>query len=175
MVDDERDDILDDEESEGSAVGESRGPSKIVKILLFVASGIFLIVVITAISYFVSKVMTERSYKKATEIVAAPVPAPLNTFELPEFAKPTADAEPHFFKMQISLGYEASAEFTTELIRRRDEMLHTINILLLGKKFEDLNSVTGAVELCEEIKAAINLRLTTGKVKEVYLKDFTLN
>ena len=175
MGDDDRDDILDDEESEGSGTPESSGPSKIVKILLFIAGGILLIVVITGISYLVSKVMTERSYEKATEIIAAPVPAPLSTYELPEFARATADVEPHFFKLQISLGYEANAELNNELIRRRDEMLHTINILLLGKKYDELNSVTGAVELCEEIKAAVNLRLSSGKVKEVYLRDFALN
>jgi flagellar basal body-associated protein FliL len=119
--------------------------------------------------------MTEKRYADNTDIIAAPAPPPLNTFELPDFSKPTADAEPHFFKMQISLGYEANMELNNELINRRDEMLHTINILLLGKKYEDLNSVTGAVELCEEIKAAINLRLSSGKVKEIYLKDFVLN
>jgi flagellar basal body-associated protein FliL len=178
MGDEERDDIIDEEESGGGieeAGGGSAAASKLVKILLYVAGGILLIIMVTGISFLVSKNVQEGSYEKAQDIVAAPPPPPLHTFELPAFSKTTADAEPHFVKMQISLAYEMSVELNNELVRRKDEIQHIINILLQGKRYEDLDSVSDAVELAEEIKAHINIRLISGKVKEIYFKEFVVN
>ena len=177
MGDDERDDIIEEEESGGRG-GEPSGPaeaSKIVKILLYVAGGVLLIVMITGISFLVSKNVQESAYERSQDIVAAPPPPPLNTYELPAFAKTTADAEPHFVKMQISLAYDMSVELNNELVRRKDEIQHIINILMQGKRYEDLDSVSDAVELAEEIKAHINVRLISGKIKEVYFKEFVVN
>ena len=177
MSDDDDKDVLDDEEeSEGEgASGESRGFSKIVKILLFVAGGVLLIVLITGISYVISKYTAEKNYARSQEIIAAPPPPAYSTFELPEFAKTTSDIEPHFFKMQISLGYEPSVELGNELIRRKDEILNTVNLLLMGKKYEEINTRLGAITLAEEIKAHINLRLASGKIQEVFFKDLVVN
>ncbi len=176
MGDEERDDLM--EEEEGGQVEEaptSTETSKIVKILLYVAGGILLIVLVTGISYLVSKNVQESSYEKSQDIVAAPPPPPLHTFELPSFSKTTADAEPHFVKMTVSLGYELSVELNNELVRRKDEIQHIVNIIMQGKKYEDLNSVDDAVMLAEEIKAHINIRLISGKIKEVYFKEFVVN
>jgi flagellar basal body-associated protein FliL len=177
MGDEERDDIIEEEESGGRGA-EPSGPaetSKIVKILLYVAGGVLLIVLITGISFLVSKNVQESAYEKSQDIVAAPPPPPLNTYELPAFAKTTADPEPHFVKMQISLAYDMSVELNNELVRRKDEIQHIINILMQGKRYEDLDSVSDAVELAEEIKAHINVRLISGKIKEVYFKEFVVN
>jgi flagellar basal body-associated protein FliL len=176
MGDEERDDLMDEEE--GGQVEEAPAPaetSKIVKILLYVAGGILLIVLVTGISYLVSKNVQESSYEKSQDVVAAPPPPPLHTFELPSFSKTTADAEPHFVKMTVSLGYELSVELNNELVRRKDEIQHIVNIIMQGKKYEDLNSVDDAVVLAEEIKAHINIRLISGKIKEVYFKEFVVN
>ncbi|MCL1910764.1 MAG: flagellar basal body-associated FliL family protein [Leptospirales bacterium] len=176
MADDDDNIIDDEEESEGGGTsGEPKGHSKIIKILLFVAGGVLLIVLITGISYIVSKHNVEKNYTKSQEIIAAPPPPALNTYELPEFAKTTSDIEPHFFKMQISLGYEPSAELNNELIRRRDEILNMINLLLMDKKYEEINTRLGAITLAEEIKAHINLRLASGKIQEVFFKDLVIN
>lgn len=173
MGEDERDDLVEDDEPVGEE--EPKGTSKIVKILLAVAGGILLVVLITGISYLVSKYVTERNYERTQDIVAAPAPPPLNTYELPSFSKTTADPEPHFIRLQISLGYENNLELNNELVRRRDEILHVVNILLQGKKYDELNSVTGVVELGEEIKAHVNVRLTSGKIQTVYFKEFVVN
>ncbi len=176
MGDEERDDLMEEEES--SQPEETAGPSetsKLIKILLYAAGGVLLIVMVTGISYLVSKNVQESSYEKSQDIVAAPPPPPLNTFELPAFSKTTADAEPHFIKLKISLGYEMSIELNNELVKRKDEIQHIVNILLQGKKYEDLNSVNDAVILAEEIKAHINIRLISGKIKEVYFKEFVVN
>ncbi|PKL35500.1 MAG: endoflagellar basal body-associated protein [Spirochaetae bacterium HGW-Spirochaetae-1] len=175
MGDDERDDIIEEEGAAPEEPAGSGATSKIVKILLYVAGGILLIVLVTGISYLVSKNVQESNYEKSQDIVAAPPPPPLNTYELPSFSKTTADTEPHFIKMQISLAYEMNVELNNELVNRKDEIQHIINILLQGKKYEDLDSVSDAVELAEEIKAHINVRLISGKIKEVYFKEFVVN
>ena len=177
MADDDDKDIIDDEEESegGGSSGESKGPSKIVKILLFTAGGILLIVLITGISYVVSKYTAEKNYTRSQEIIAAPPPPAYSTFELPEFAKTTSDVEPHFFKMQISLGYESNPELNNELVRRKDEILNTVNLLLVGRKYEEINTRLGVINLAEEIKAHVNLRLASGKIQEVFFKDLVIN
>ncbi|MCL2025962.1 MAG: flagellar basal body-associated FliL family protein [Leptospirales bacterium] len=176
MSDDERDLLDDEEDSEGgSSAGETKATSKIVKILLFVAGGLLLIVLITGISYIVSKYTAEKNYARSQEIIAAPPPPPYSTFELPEFAKTTSDVEPHFFKMQISLAYEPSVELNNELIRRRDQILNTVNLLLMDKKYEDISTRMGAITLAEDIKAHINVSLSSGKIREVFFKDLIIN
>lgn len=173
MGDEERDVMEDEAQSRGTE--ESADTSKIVKILLYVAGGIILVVLMIGISFLVAKNVQESRYEKNQDIIAAPPPAPLATYELPAFSKTTSDAEPHFIKLQISLAYETSPDLNNELIRRRDEIQHIVNILLQGKTFEELNTVSGALTLGEEIKAHINIRLISGKIKEIYFKEFVIN
>jgi flagellar FliL protein len=177
MGDEEKDDLAGPEEEEGGAsegeqAGGGGGPSKIIKILLYVAGGILLIVLVTGISYLVSKSVQESSYEKSQDIVSAPPPPALSSFELPPFAKTTADAEPHFMKITMSLAYKPNLELGAELGKRKDQMQHIINILLQSKKYEDLNTVSGQVALAEEIKAHVNTILAIGKIDEVYFKEF---
>lgn len=179
MGDDEQD-VMEEEEGAGGASSDEpsgdSSTSRIVKILLYVAGGILLIVLVIGISYLVAKNVQESSYEKSQDIVSAPPPAPLHTYELtPEFAKTTADEEPHFVKMKISLGYKHSVELNTELVQRKDQIRHIINIIMQGKKFTDLDSVTDTVALAEEIKAHINVILISGKIQEVYLLEFVVN
>lgn len=173
MGDDERDIVDDDgkgQESEGST-----GTSKIVKILLYVAGGIIVFVLMIGISYLVSKTVQENKYQRDQDIIAAPPPEPLAVYALPSFSKTTADSEPHFVKMTISLGYVADPMLNSELVNRKDEIQHIVNIILQGKTYEELNSVTGAITLAEEIKAHINIRLIAGKIKEIYYVEFVVN
>jgi flagellar basal body-associated protein FliL len=178
MGDDEQD-VMGEEEESAVDAEEASGDSstsKIVKILLYVAGGILLIVLVIGISYLVAKNVQESSYEKSQDIVSAPPPPPLHTYELtPEFAKTTADEEPHFIKMKVSFGYKHSVELNSELVQRKDQIRHIINIILQGKKFEDLDSVTDTVALTEEIKAHVNVILVKGKIKEVYLLEFVVN
>ena len=77
--------------------------------------------------------------------------------------------------MKISLAYEANMELNTELVKRRDQIQHIVNIILQGKKYEDLDQVSDTVALAEEIKAHINVILISGKIKEVYFKELMVN
>lgn len=177
MGDEERDDLIDEEEEGGkpSEPQSSAGKSKLLRILLFVAGGILFIVIVLGISYWVAKSVQESGYQKRQDIIAAPPPDPLNTYELPDISKTTSDEEPHFVKLKLSLAYEPNAELQNELVRRKDQILHIVNILLQGKKYEELKTVEDSIALAEEIKAHINMILVSGKIKEVYFKDYIVN
>ena len=178
MGEEEKDEIIEEEEE---APQEEPGgarrfeASKIVKILLYVAGGVLLLVLVTGISWLVARYVQESSYQKRQDIVAAPPPAPLAGFELPDFSKTTADPEPHFVKMKITLAYETNPELSTELGQRRDQIQHIVNIILQGKKYEDLDEVSDTIALAEEIKAHVNVILISGKIKEVYFKELVVN
>ncbi len=179
MGEEERDEIIEEEEEgaapEPSAGGAGFEVSRIIKILLYVAGGILVIVLVTGISYLVSKNVQESAYEKQQDIITAPPPPPLQSFDLAAFSKTTADTEPHFIKMEIALGYEQTLELNTELINRTNQIRHIINIILQGKKYEDLDSISDSVALAEEIKAHVNMILINGKIKEVYFKELILN
>ena len=183
MGDEEKVDEMEPEE--GSGEGESKGggeagggglaASRIVKILIYVVSGILAVFLMIGISYLVSKYVQERSYQKEQDIVVAPPPPPLAHYDLPVFQTATADEEPHFAKITVSLGFEDNPELLTELSARQVQMQHMINIIMRGKRFEDLNTVEKSVGLSEEIKAHVNVILIAGKIKEVYFKEFVVN
>jgi flagellar FliL protein len=175
MGDDERDDLVGDDEGEQSSGSSGSGKSMILKILVFVGGGILLIIMITGISYLVSKSVQASSYEMRQDIVSAPPPPPLQTYELPSVSKTTSDLEPRFLKMTVELGYDFNLGLNNELIQRKGEFMHIINLILQGKLYEDLNSTSGALDLAEEIKANINVRLASGKIKEVYFTEFILN
>jgi flagellar FliL protein len=174
MADEELNDDIEGG-GEPSPEASSSGASKLVKILLYVVGGILLVFLIIGISFLVSRYVQEQSYKREQDIVVAPPPPPLSHFELPDFAITTKDAEPHFAKISISLGYDENVELNTELVQRTVQIQHLINILLRGKRYEDLDSVEDTVALSEEIKAHINVILISGKVKEVYFREFVVN
>lgn len=175
MGDDDRDLVEEEGKGgEGEVVGTT-GANKIVKILLYVAGGIVLVVLMIGISFLVSSRVQESRYEKSQDIIAAPPPEPLATYELPAFSKATADAEPHFIKMTISLAYEASPVMSAELGNRKDEIQHIVNMLLQGKTIDELDEKSDMIELSEEIEAHINLRLINGKIKEVYFKEYLIN
>jgi flagellar basal body-associated protein FliL len=183
MGDDEKIEGMDaDEEGggeskEGSAPAASGGlaASRIVKILVYVIGGILAIFLVIGISYLVSKYVQEKSYQKEQDIVVAPPPPPLQHYDLPTFQTTTSDAESHFVKITMSLGFEDNQELLSELIARTVQIQHTINIILRGKKMEEMNNIEGTITLSEEVKAHVNSTLSAGKIKEVYFKDFVVN
>ena len=107
--------------------------------------------------------------------MVAPPPPPLAHYDLPTFQTTTSDSEPHFAKITISLGFDDNQELLGEHIARTVQIQHMVNIILRGKKFEELDTVEDSVALSEEIKAHVNVVLIAGKVKEVYFKDFVVN
>lgn len=177
MGDDEKNVVdIDEEEAEGvEETPVSTSPSKIIKILFYIVGAVILVLAIIGISYIVTKNVQEQKYVREQAIVVAPPPPPLAHFDLPSFSVTTRDTEPHFIKITVALGYEESIELNAELVRRTPQFQHIINVLLSGKKFEDLDTVEDKINLSEEIKAHINMILMAGKVKEVYFREIVIN
>jgi flagellar FliL protein len=179
MGEEERADLLEEgEEEEGvevPTVVEGAATSKIIKILLYVVGVILLIFIVFGISYLVSTYVQEKRYEREQDVVVAPPPPPLSHFDLPSFSVTTKDIEPHFAKITVSLGYEENVGLNAELVKRTVQIQHIINIILRGKKYEDLDSVEDTVNLSEEIKAHINVILVSGKIREVYFREFVVN
>ncbi len=177
-IQDMSDEVSDDGEK-GKAAGKSGGGlggSKIIKILIYVAASILGLFLMVGIAYLVSKYMVEASYAREQQILTAPPPPPLAHFDLKEFAVSTKDETPHFIKLELSLGYQKDdMKLQTELIERTVQIRHIINILLSGKRHQDLDSVEEKIDLAEEIKASINIILRNGQVKEVYYREFVLS
>jgi flagellar FliL protein len=176
-IQDLKDDVQDDKEgAEEEKKSFSLSGSKIVKILIYVAASILALFLMIGISYLVSKYMMEATYEKEQQILTAPPPIPLGHFDLEEFAVSTRDPEAHFIKLKLSLGYnKEDLKLQTELIERTVQLRHIINILLSGKRYEDLDSVEEKIDLAEEIKASINIVLRNGQIKEVYYREFVLS
>ena len=179
MADDEEllDDELDDDEVLAGAP-VSGGRSKLVTILLWAAGVVVSLVLMLLISYLVAKKVKTDSYKEEQNIVIAPAPPPLATYPFPkEFRVNTADVdEPHFIQMSLALGYdEENKQLEAELIQRQTQMMHIINIILGGKKKEDLGTPLQKLNLAEEIKSQLNMILSNGKIQEVYFRELVVS
>ncbi|HOF34735.1 MAG TPA: flagellar basal body-associated FliL family protein [Spirochaetota bacterium] len=178
MSEEDKIDDMEDEGGEGSSSGDkssSGGLSKIIKILLYVVGGVLLIFLVIGISYLVSKHVQEKNYQREQDVVVAPPPPPLASYDLPAFSSTTNDPEPHFVKMTISLGYEFNADISSEITQRVPQMQHIINVILRGKSYEELDSVEDTLSLSEEIKGNLNSIFSSGKIKEIYFKEFIVN
>jgi flagellar FliL protein len=175
IVDNIEDEQEEEKEAKPDKIDVRAATSKIIKILLYVVGAVLIVFMVIGISYLVSKYVQEQKYSREQDIVVAPPPPPLAHYDLPSFSVTTKDAEPHFAKISVSLGYETNVELNSELGSRSVQIQHIINILLRSKSFDDLATVEGTINLAEEIKAHINVILISGKVKEVYFKEFVVN
>ncbi|RME93462.1 MAG: endoflagellar basal body-associated protein [Candidatus Hydrogenedentota bacterium] len=176
----EEEDFRMDEEEEEDYGGApvSGGRSKIVTILIYAASAILGILLMVVIAYQVAKRVTTERYKEQQNIVIAPAKPPLATYRFPkEFRVNTADVdEPHFIQVSIGFGYDVNnKELEGELIQRQTQMMHIINLILGGKKKDDLFTPLQKQNLAEEIKSQINMILTKGKIEEVYFEQLVVS
>jgi len=148
---------------------------KFIRILLFIAGGLLLITIVSGFLFWLTKNTESLDYKKEHQVDAKPSSSPLKTYQLPLFVKKTIDVNRHSFKIRLSLAYENNYFLSKELQEREDEIQHIINILLQGKRYDDIDSANDAIALAESIKAHLNVRLNNGKIKEVYFKEFMID
>ncbi|MDH5717865.1 MAG: flagellar basal body-associated FliL family protein [Spirochaetia bacterium] len=171
--------ILDDEEEQEEIIGTpSAGRSKIVTILLWVAGAVVSLLLMVLISYLVASKVKQEAYREQQDIVIAPAPPPLASYPFSkEFRVNTADVdEPHFIQVSIAFGYDGeNKKLETELVQRQTQMMHIINIILGGKRKEDLASPLQKLNLADEIKSQINMILSEGKIEEVYFKELVVS
>lgn len=152
--------------------------SKLVTMLIYAAIGIVAIILMVLISYFIAKKVKNDSYKEDQAIVIAPPPRPLVTFPFKnEFRVNTADQdEAHFIQLKLNLGYKGkNNRLENELISRQAQMQHIINMILSGKKKEDVNTTLQKLNLADEIKSQINMILNNGKIEEVFFIELVIS
>jgi len=178
MGDEEQEDIQEDQDNDFSSSVGGGGGSKLVKILMYVGGSIFILILMVLISYFIAKKVKSDSYKEEQNIIIAPAPKPQATYTFQkEFRVNTADLdEPHFIQMSLAFAYDGeNKKLETELIQRQIQMMHIINIILRGKKKEDLSTPLQVLNLAEEIKSQINQILRDGKIAEVFFKEIIVS
>ena len=133
---------------------------------------------VVLISYFIAKRVKTEAYKEDQNIVIAPAPPPLAIYRFQkEFRVNTADIdEPHFIQVSMTFGYETENKLLeAELIARQAQMMHIINIILGGKKKDELTTTLQKLNLAEEIKSQINMILRNGKIDEVYFEQLVIS
>ena len=121
------------------------------------------------------KNVQDESYKKSKEIKPGKLPEPLSALEIPSFSVSLKEEEAHFAIITLSLGYKESKKLNIELEKRKKQIRDIIYLLLMEKKFKDLDSVEDTIALAEEIKSTINNILVSGKIIEVYFIEFVVN
>ena len=176
MADDEE--LLDTEGEEGLIEEESRGSSRLIAILLWIAGGLGTVLLMILISYFMARKVKSDMYKEEQNVVIAPAPPPLATYKFPkEFRVNTADLdEPHFVQMSLALGYDLNNKaLELELNQRQVQMKHIVNMILGGKKKKDLSTTLQKLNLAEEIKSQINIILSEGTIEEVYFEELVVS
>jgi len=154
------------------------GLNKIVKILIYVALGTAGLVLMSVIAYFVASFAAARQYREVASIAVVKPPPPTESFKFSEdFRVNTADqAETHFIKLRLSLGFESGNQaLGAELAQRTPQLRDIINLILAAKTRKELSTVQDQLELREEIKASVNHILSEGKVTNVYFDEFIVN
>jgi flagellar FliL protein len=175
MADDEIEEVEESGEYQPTATS---GLNKIVKILIYVALGVVGLVLMAVIAFYVATFAAERQYKEVASIaMVKPPPATENFTFQDDFRVNTADeGATHFVKLKLTLGFEKGNQaLSAELADRMPQLRNIINLILRGKKREQLTSIQDQLELSEEIKASVNHILAEGKILEVYFQEFIVN
>jgi flagellar FliL protein len=147
-------------------------PSIIFMPVLFLIISQYVGLFLFVISYTVSSCYQQIKCAQKQDLLVAPPPAPLAHYTPPSFSFSTADAEPHFCRVTVGLGYEASGELALELRSRSDQISHIVRLVLNTKKYADIATLEKKIDLAEEIKKHINVVLVSGKVSDVYFIEF---
>jgi len=182
MADEQQDMNLEDV---GAGVEEAGGPRRgglfsglILNILKWAAIGIGVIILVVT-----TTVVTFNALKKGTssQNLAAVSPAyqskepPLAYYDnIDQIRGQTADETPAVYLLRVSLGYDPTdKEISVEMGLREREIQNLILKFVSQKTIAEL-SPAHYDELQEELKDAINAIMTTGKVKSVVFREFTV-
>ncbi|HRP68646.1 MAG TPA: flagellar basal body-associated FliL family protein [Turneriella sp.] len=172
-------DLDQDESTDGAAPPISSGRSRIVTILIWVVAGLIALALMFVISVMVAKYYKNADFQETESITIAPPAAPLSVFSIKhEFRVNTADTdEAHYAQATITLGYEGelNKQLDAELGKRNPQIIHIINIILGGKRRDELFTPLQKLNLGEEIKNQINMILRDGKISEVMFEQLVVS
>jgi flagellar FliL protein len=73
--------------------------------------------------------------------------------------------------MDLELG---KAELQTEVDKRMPQIRDSILMILPSKRFDDISTVEGKIELRDEILEKLNSLLKLGKITNIYFKEFVV-
>jgi len=172
---------LDQEDGgeESVAAPISSGRSRIVTILIWVVAGLIALALMFVISVMVAKYYKNADFQETESITIAPPSAPPAIFKIQhEFRVNTADTdEAHYAQATITLAYEGELNkmLDAELAKRIPQVIHIINIILGGKRKDELFTPLQKLNLGEEIKNQINMILRDGKISEVLFEQLVVS
>ena len=174
------------EDEEGEESGEESKPgffsnikARFGKILIYIIGAILIILISIGTSVWVgSRRGKKRELREIGGKMVIPPPEPYANMDLGSFTIniPGDDAEPHFIRVKIHLGYkERDMTLQAELSKRRIQIKDTINMIVSRKSMKELEKPAGKENLKIEIREQINQFLqSSSKIKAVYFEDITV-
>lgn len=145
---------------------KAKGSNKLIVILLIVTLLIvFSIAGVFSYLFFFKNAGSSKNVETKKLV-------PETTYQLDEFVTNLADERTTYIKLKLVLGYEGK-ELDTELPAKVAVIRDTVNTLLWSKTSIDFSG-KGAEVVKKELLDAINGKLETGKVSNIYLNDIII-
>jgi flagellar FliL protein len=149
-----------------------------------------LIIIIAAFLLFVMALMGGGFFILWTKMAALSAPAPATEEEVAAEEEETEEIGPlyslgtlivnladeggkRYLRVSIELELE-SAEMTEEVEKRLPQVRDSILMILPTKTFNDINTTPGKIAVRDELLAAMNGIVTTGKIKNLYFTEFVV-
>jgi flagellar basal body-associated protein FliL len=151
-------------------------PGIVITILKWVAIGLGFVILGATTTLITFSILSGRKPQQSTvgvrEPYASAKPIPMYV-ELGNIRGSTADDTPAVFSGDVKIGYaDDMKEVGNELVQRKNQLRNAVMIKLSRKKYEELRS-DRLEEVQEELRTTVNGVLSTGKVQEVLLDNFT--
>jgi flagellar FliL protein len=73
--------------------------------------------------------------------------------------------------MDLELG---NPEMESQIEKRLPQIRNSILMILPSKRFDEISSVAGKTALRDEVLAALNEFLTSGKITNIFFKEFVV-
>ncbi|MBL8020675.1 MAG: flagellar basal body-associated FliL family protein [Leptospirales bacterium] len=127
--------------------------------------------VVPVVIYYLALSSTRAQYKDLSKPTRPDEDLAMFAFA-GEFKMPTLDNPPHFVRARITLGYQKESALTNELTERQEQMRNILNLILAGKRRDQISTVEQQLELREEMKQSLNHILSSGKIQDVYFSEF---
>lgn len=153
--------------------------------IIFLVGGILVLMLfflglpaLAVISYYIARDTVQEQYEKNAISSETSHPGQLETYIFTkDFRVNTADqGESHFIKMRMSLGFEAgNPALAAEISQRTRHIRIIVNMILMGKSKDEMETVQQRLDLQEELKASINHILSKGHIVQVDFLEFILN
>lgn len=169
----------DEDVAATSAAGSSLATlmkSRLARVLAYSLVAILLVITSVVVSILVVNQQMKPRLDLADRRWEEKKPDPLGVLPIQDFKISTADTdEPHFVRLNLSLGYEAkNMKVVTELNARKVEIIDLVNRIVGGLRKDELDTPEEREQLKERIREAINAVLQHGEVKAVYFTEFSV-